>query len=247
MQLFTVGSGSSGNCYVLYDGKKYVILDCGIPYSKILMAINYRISDVLFVLVTHEHKDHCLAAGEFIKNGIPVFSNFEVSKKIQGVIPLVAKEIYHPSGFTVIPFKVPHTTLDEEGEIVACQNYGYYIQFPDISKMIYATDFEYIPFNFAKSEINYFLIECNHMDNAVANVQREHVLRGHSSLKTVLDMLAANYSAVMRNVILCHLSQENADPVEIKKKVSELVGDTVQVDIAKRNLLVNLQEIGGWK
>ena len=85
------------------------------------------------------------------------------------------------------------------------------------------------------------------MDNAVANVQREHVLRGHSSLKTVLDMLAANYSAVMRNVILCHLSQENADPVEIKKRVSELVGDTVQVDIARRNLLVNLQEIGGWK
>lgn len=55
MFLTTVGSGSSGNCYILQHNDEMLILDCGCRYKDVLKAIDYRISDVVACLVTHEH------------------------------------------------------------------------------------------------------------------------------------------------------------------------------------------------
>lgn len=51
-----IGSGSKGNSYALYDNdNKILLLDLGMPEKEILKAIDYRVSDVVSCVVSHEH------------------------------------------------------------------------------------------------------------------------------------------------------------------------------------------------
>ncbi len=51
-----IGSGSSGNSYALYDdNNKVLLLDLGLPRKEIMKAIDFRISDVVCCLISHEH------------------------------------------------------------------------------------------------------------------------------------------------------------------------------------------------
>lgn len=51
-----IGSGSKGNSYTLYDNdNKILLLDLGLPRKDILKAIDFRVSDVVGCVVSHEH------------------------------------------------------------------------------------------------------------------------------------------------------------------------------------------------
>ena len=60
----------------------------------------------------------------------------------------------------------------------------------------------------------------------------EHVLKGHSSISTVRDIILANKTPDLRNIILCHLSGENADPETMQKEVQSVAGKWVNVEVA---------------
>lgn len=51
MKFKIIGTGSSGNCFLLDD---IIMIDCGLPYSK----IKEHIKNVRVVLLTHIHGDH---------------------------------------------------------------------------------------------------------------------------------------------------------------------------------------------
>lgn len=51
-----IGTGSSGNSYALHDNNgKILLLDLGVSVKSIKKAINFRISDVVGCVVSHEH------------------------------------------------------------------------------------------------------------------------------------------------------------------------------------------------
>lgn len=50
-----IGSSSSGNTYLLETSKETLILDLGCKWSEIMEGLNYKIADVVGVLVTHSH------------------------------------------------------------------------------------------------------------------------------------------------------------------------------------------------
>lgn len=246
MNIRVVGTGSSGNSYILEeDNGKKIILDLGMTFKEIKKSINFEVGAIQFALVTHEHKDHCLSVIDLLDAGIPVLSSFAVRRKTdKRVIPLTAGTRYQmPGGYKIIPFNVPHTSLNGS-EIVPCDNLGFFMEFPNHERMVYATDFEYIPFNFKNQKIGHWLIECNHMDfDGINPERRSHVLKGHSSLETVLDIVEQNWTYLMRNIILCHLSETNADPVEMQRQVKELAGPTVTVSVARAGETINLSPV----
>lgn len=136
--------------------------------------------------------------------------------------------------WTIVPFYLPHTTRDKEtGALTPCPNFGYLIKSGD-ETFLYATDYEYIPYTFKNQRINYMLLECNHMDDSLAkdSAKYEHVLKGHSGISTVRDIILANKTPGLRNIILCHLSSENADPETMQKEVQSVAGKWVRVDVA---------------
>lgn len=54
------------------------------------------------------------------------------------------------------------------------------------------------------------------------------------------EFLRVNQTDELRNVILCHLSADNADQEEMLRQVQTVVGDSVNVYIANKGLEVEL-------
>jgi len=55
MLLDVIASGSSGNSYIITAGKEKLMLDCGVRYKDIQLALGFRTTSVVGCLITHEH------------------------------------------------------------------------------------------------------------------------------------------------------------------------------------------------
>ena len=55
MLLKVVGTGSSGNTYALENENEILILDAGCGIKSVLKSIDYKVSNIRGVLITHEH------------------------------------------------------------------------------------------------------------------------------------------------------------------------------------------------
>ena len=55
MLLKVIGTGSSGNSYALESDNEILILDAGCRMKDVLKAIDYNVSKICGVLITHEH------------------------------------------------------------------------------------------------------------------------------------------------------------------------------------------------
>ena len=69
MQIYTIASGSGGNCTLVKDGDTAVLIDAGISTKRIVMAL--RELDMFpeqlnGILITHEHGDHVNGLNTFI-------------------------------------------------------------------------------------------------------------------------------------------------------------------------------------
>lgn len=58
MRLYVAGSSSSGNCYLLYDEREILILECGVPFKNINGLPFFDLEKVVGCVISHEHCDH---------------------------------------------------------------------------------------------------------------------------------------------------------------------------------------------
>lgn len=220
MRLITVGTGSTGNCYLLkLNNNKYIALDCGCKWRDVLIGCNFKPIDIEFALVTHFHSDHARHMGDFEANGIDVINP-------DNAFP---KKIITKGDCKVVPFEVPHD--------VKC--YGYLIRVGDRT-IVYMTDFGYCRYTFKSWNVDTWIIACNYTekpDSEEANYA--HVVMGHSSLSTVKDILEANKSESMKNVVLVHYSS-SADVDAMVSEIQEVVGDDVKVAVAEKRKEIEL-------
>lgn len=226
MNLRCLGSGSSGNCYLLSAEAETLVLDCGLPIREIKKGLDWDISKVVGVLCSHVHTDHSKAVKDFENMGIPVFKPYEKAiKKVQ----------YEKfGGFTINAFPMldkemetwQHTNTDGS----ECPCYGFYIKHEDMGQMVYATDTKCISHNFSKMKLNHVMISSNYDNELLGdNEKREHVLRGHLSIQYVCEeFIKPNKSNALRTIVLCHLSQENADHDKMLAEVKKIVGEGVK-------------------
>lgn len=236
MILKTIATGSSGNCHALIHESEILLLDLGLTAKEIKRGIDYRISDVVGAVVTHHHKDHSKSVKDFERMGIPIFKPYEPEYGIR--LKKASKFVAKAFDLTDLNGHFMHTNADGK----ECPCYGFLITHPDMGKILYITDTELVKWRF--SGINHILISCNYQNKYVDDndAKRNHVLRGHMELDTVKQFVDANKSDALRNVILCHMSQENADPEECAQEVKEVAGAGVNVDYARPGFDVELSE-----
>ena len=230
MILKTVESGSSGNCYLLIASSgETLILDCGIPIKEIKKGLDWKIKDVVGVLCTHKHLDHSKSAKDFETMGIPIYKPYET---------LPMNQFLANSYFTVRPFNI--TTLDgswthTNADGTPCPIYGFLITHKEMGRMLYITDCEVVKWKF--KDINHILLGVNYDKDLIDRDntgKANHVFRGHLSINTACDFVRANHSDSLQNVIMCHLSSENADKDSFIEKMKK-VACGANVDVAERN------------
>ena len=224
LRLKTISTGSIGNCYLLSTETETLILDCGVPIMDVKKGLGFDLSKVVGCVVSHAHHDHDKSANVLNNMGIEVWRPYLDENKMQR---------RYFGGFMIRSFDVPH---DNE----PC--FGFLIECPNGERLLYATDFEYIKYSFKKMKIHHLLIESNYQNKYVDKSadNRNHVLRGHSELGTTLGIIEDNRDS-LKTVILCHLSQSNAEPTECVAEVQKVVKSSAYVDYARKGLEVELR------
>lgn len=236
MRLKCLGSSSAGNCYLLTsDSGETLILDCGIPIKEIKKGLDWNIRNVVGCIVSHAHSDHSKSVKDFEAMGIPVFTPYISLKPMR-----MGKEFkIQAFDLTTIDGSWTHTNADG----TPCPIFGFLITHKEMGRMLYITDCELIKWKF--KDINYILLGVNYdkdlidRDTGKAN----HVFRGHLSIDTACDFVKANYSDSLQNVIMCHLSAENADRDSFIEKMKK-VAYGANVCVAERGLEILLRKEG---
>ena len=238
MRLTCLGSSSAGNCYLLTSNSgETLILDCGIPIKEIKKGLNWNVKDVVGAICTHSHQDHSKSVKGLNNMGIPVCTPYK---------KLLMSQFLSNSYFTVRTFDLTTvdgrwTHTDANGE--PCPIFGFLITHPEMGKLLYITDTELIKWKF--KDINHILLGVNYDKDLVDtdNPKANHVFRGHLSIDTACDFVKANYSDSLQNVIMCHLSSENADRDSFIKKMKKVACEA-NVCVAERGLEILLRKEG---
>lgn len=240
MKLKVLGSGSSGNCYLLDDGEQILIIEAGIPFDEVKEAIDYQVSKIVGVLSSHEHGDHRKYLHEYKAAGIPVMKGIEFhpfGNPLIRTLTLYVGDVLELGRFNVYPFKVPHD--------VPC--YGYQIVHPDMGKLVFATDAEYIIYTFPG--VNHIMVEANYAQDildenvntgVIPQVLRNRIMKSHMSFDTALKMVRANKNPMLTNVIMCHLSSRNSDRRRFTEEMQKEAGRFCNVAVARKGLEFDL-------
>lgn len=227
MKLKCIATGSRGNCYLLQaDNGETLILDCGIPIKEIKKGLNWNIRNVVGCIVSHTHSDHSKSVEDLEAIGIQILAPClgDSCKPIK------------MGGFTVKPFDL--TTIDgnwthTNADGTPCPIFGFLIDHKEMGRMLYITDCELVKWKF--KGINHILLGVNYDKDLIDNedsAKVNHVYRGHMSIDTACDFVKANNSKDLQNVIMCHLSKNNADKDLFIEKMKNAVLN-VNVDVAE--------------
>ncbi|WP_353893252.1 MBL fold metallo-hydrolase [Proteinivorax hydrogeniformans] len=224
MELFTVGSGSSGNCTCFQYKDTQFLIDAGLSGKRIQQGLaEFEVDPTKLkgILVSHEHNDHILGVGVLARRfNLPIYitektfvscqaklgkieSNqinfFEPNDKFQlGDVKIKAFSTHHdavdPVGFSIYAKAQRTSILTDTGMVDEI-----------IMDSIYDSDT--------------VIIESNHDEKMVEASRypwslKKRILgeKGHLSNKTAADVLLELLKGKTKRVLLGHLSQENNFP-----------------------------------
>lgn len=231
IEITTLATGSTGNCYHITDGHSSLLLECGIKFKSIQQALNFKTSDIAGVLVSHEHKDHCKAVQDVADRGLDIYMSQGTADAIgiqhHRIRSVKCKETFKVGTWTILPFDVQHDAAEPFGFLIANQ---------DGDKLLFATDTYYIKYKF--SGLTHLMIECNYSQKILEeNVESgrvpeflmNRVMQSHFSLENLLVFLKANDLSRVQEIHLLHLSDSNSNEIEFKKAVQAATGKLVYV------------------
>lgn len=234
MRLKVLSTGSKGNCYLLQDEDRTLILDAGLPIRRIMEGIDNP-GSIVGCLVTHEHMDHAKGMCDLAKRGIRIYGSGGTWKAVGG-IPMWNKIQVSPGcsfsfgGFTVKAFRTEHDAAEPLGFLIRNDMSGEVI--------LYATDTYYLRHTFPG--VHYWLVECNYCDDFLDGMMldgtlslelRNRLKKSHLSLDRLKQALAVNDLSVTRKIILCHLSDARSDEERMVRDILALTGiETVAAD-----------------
>lgn len=238
LNFISFGSGSSGNCYILYSETDCLMIDCGVGMrllKKYFQNYNLPIKMIKHIILTHDHADHVKAVGSISKDlNIPVYAtglvhqgirkNLAVHRKIDSklVVEIEKQKRIEIGEFSVTPFSVPHDSTD-------CV--GYCIEHEGIS-FVLVTDCGQVTEEILKyiSKANYLVLESNHEpEKLIAGSYPAHLKKrilgatGHLSNEDCGKALVEGATSKLKHVWLCHLSDENNHPELARKTIENIL------------------------
>ena len=257
-KFISFGSGSSGNCYYLGYGDEAILIDAGIGIRRVkryLKEYGIVTNSIKALIITHDHADHVKAAGYLSQEfNLPVYTtalihegickNMHAAKKVEEANRhyIVADEPFSIGHFTITAFPIPHDSTENMGYSIVIGDKVFCIM-TDVGSPT-----EEVRENILKA--NHLVIEANYDEEMLRNGKYPQILKdriasgtGHLCNHQTAEVLAQNFHEGLRNVWLCHLSEENNHP-ELARKTIEfhlrsfgiIAGKDFQLDVLRRLL-----------
>ena len=230
IKITTIASSSSGNCYLLDNGKSKLVIEAGISIAKIKEAMGFQLSSSAGCLVSHGHGDHAKAVKDMMIAGVDVFMSKGAAEQIGAtghrMNHVQALQQFTVGGWTVLPFDVVHDAEEPLGFIIASGD----------EKVLFITDLAYCKYRF--SGVTHLMIEANFCEKILAEnvasglVEKERcwrIIKSHMSIQRVVDLLRQMDKSRLKEIHLLHLSSANSHEAMFKKLVAETTGKTVYV------------------
>ena len=170
MLIKCIGTGSSGNCYLVNLGSGWIILDFGVNPNKVLLEIN--LNDVDFGFLSHEHSDHNKFISRF--KGFPIIRGNLIQdfKKISNFDEFEGK-------YQIWCFPLKHGDVKNSGIIIKSMMTK--------ETLLYATDFTVCKYNLKSFKPDVVMVECNYLKSNVLN-SKENVYRTIENIDRHLDL-----------------------------------------------------------
>ena len=227
----SLGSGSKGNAFLVYDGETLLLIDMGRPMEVLVNYLKNKglsIGDISAILVTHTHIDHVgtlpLVAGRGRGGKPPVYMG---NRSYKGVhFPLVPFQPLTFGSMKAIPLPTSHDSPD------SC---GFRIEGGG-RVLVYMTDTGYVPIEDYErmEEADYLVLESNHDPVMLSGSSRPLSLKkrirgdkGHLSNDECASLVRNILSERTKEVLLAHLSEECNTPeiaLECTRRVLEEKG-----------------------
>ncbi|MDM7913123.1 MAG: MBL fold metallo-hydrolase, partial [Methanotrichaceae archaeon] len=235
MEIKSLASGSSGNCYWVTDGRSHLLIECGIPIKQIRRGVNYGLSYFAACLISHSHKDHCHAAQDLIDAGIPVYASKETWAEIgwrgqPWCYQLVPMEVYKVGTWMIQGFPLEHDAPGNLGFV--CDSV---VEGPTPStlcteeRLVYISDTAHCPYQFPHT--THWMLEANY-DPQMLQAGPRHKgrpVQTHMSIQSCCRILQKNDLSFTQEIWLLHLSDTNADAAAFKAMVQKQTGKRVFV------------------
>lgn len=219
-------SGSSGNCYYVGWQEEGILVDVGISAKQLKMKLlqqDLTLNSIKAILVTHDHIDHVSGLEVLEKeHPIPIYAH---SDCLQGLVEGKATKNLDPSLFHEIdplqPFNLMGIAIeaypvmhDGRGAV------GYHFNYEGHTLTI-ATDIGMLD-KVVKEQIlrsENIVIEANYDSEMLEKGKYPYHLKqrisgpfGHLSNEEMARFIVSAYHPGMKNIMLCHLSENNNTP-----------------------------------
>ena len=213
-----LGSGSSGNAFVIEYGNEALIVDQGFSRKELLKRMEcagFAPKKLSAALLTHEHSDHCRGSRVFCDAlDLPLYTTSKTARylSLHGTLPKQVRafepgaEFTHGS-FTVKSFSISHDAVDPVGFHISCG---------DIRIGI-ATDFGYAPEHIRRElrGCDALVLESNYDREMLINSSRRIELKrrilgvqGHLGNSDSGELLPDLISENTKLLLLAHISSE---------------------------------------
>ena len=239
MDIKTIASGSGGNFYVLTaPSGAQLMVECGIPWKKILQGMGFDFRHCLGCLISHEHTDHSAAIKQMVKHGIKIFSSAGTLNElnvaaygIYGPQPLKKRTWTSIGDFAVMPIPAIHD---------AAEPFMFIIKDSE-DTLLFATDTQYIPYQIKgltkiMVEANYSMdvLNENYIENGDVGPRRRRIINTHLGIDSLVAWLWQGLHAgafdTLKEIHLIHMSKENADPHAFQTRIQKLTGKPVFIE-----------------
>jgi phosphoribosyl 1,2-cyclic phosphodiesterase len=224
--IYVLGSSSKGNCIYVSDGEFKILLDCGLSLKNIkqqLHSQNITLSDIDYILITHEHSDHIRGLKHLIDSyntkviaSRGTLQDIDISKNniiyikdnqelILPNIIINAKRVNHDANEPLC-FSIKNSLGEKLLYLTDCGMVKY-MKFKDFDVYI-------IEANYSEEQL-----ELNYKQGLIHEVQYSRAFSGmgHLDINSTIDFLKNNIGENTKKIIFSHLSTANSNKEEFKK------------------------------
>jgi len=230
MKFRAFASSSEGNVYIVSNEKSSLLIDAGVSINKLYKLLDFNLSNIDACLLSHAHLDHSCGAAGVMRSGVDVYCTQGTAEgaglsghRLHVIRPL---EQFTVGPWRILPFPTVHDSNEPAGFLMASGR----------QKLLFAVDTGYLAYRFPG--LTHLAIECNWSlpwlrdrvySGDVPPMVAKQIRRRHFSLERLERMLRANDLSRLQEIHLLHMSDNNCDEAEAKKRIQRLTGLPVYV------------------